>query len=148
MAVDIAAIRTAIAERITEVCGINAYPFDVPSTVYPRAIVLPGSPLVEYHAAMRDLCRLNFVIEVRTNSTDPVPAQAELAAFCGAGTGQTASVFDALEDVAVDATTPTLDGAVENITVEQVEVLPGVQLVEGPLEFTANFRVAVKARRD
>jgi len=148
MAVDIAAIRTAIAERISDVCGISAYPFDVVSTVYPRAIVLPGTPLVEYHTTFgQGLSQLNFVVEVRTVATDPVPAQETLATFCGAGTGQTLSILDALEDVGTD-NTPQLDGAVHAINVESVSVGPGIQLTEGPLEFTALFQVAVLARRD
>lgn len=141
-------IRTAIAARLQSTCGLTAYPYDVSSTVYPRAIVLPGSPAVEYHSSFgRGLVIMRFDIEVRTVAADPVSAQVALSRFVDAGTGESSSVIDALELVAVGATTPTLDGAVENITVESVQIGPGLQLVEGPIEFTATFRVQVLARR-
>jgi hypothetical protein len=57
-------------------------------------------------------------------------------------------VFDALETLTTGTPTPDLDGVVENINVESVELSDGVQLAEGPIEFTAVFSVAVKARRD
>ena len=146
MSLDLRAIREAIATRIEESCNLTAYPYDIVTTVYPRAIVLPGSPAVEYHAAMRDLCRLNFRIEVRCVAADPVSAQIALDQFVNAGTGQGRSVFDALEDLTTNPS-PDLAGVVENINVESVELPDGIQ-IEDRLEFTAIFRVAVKARRD
>jgi hypothetical protein len=148
MSLDLRAIREALASRIQESCNLTAFPFDVSSVIYPRAIVMPGSPAVEYHTTFRDLCLLNFRIEVRAVAADPVSAQIALAEFCAAGTGQSRSVFDALETVTAPALTPDLDGVVENINVDSVELSDGVQLVEGPVEFTAVFNVAVMARRD
>ena len=155
MSLDLKAIREAIAARIQESCNVTAYPYDKATVVYPRAIVLPGSPAVEYHAAMRDLCRLNFRIEVRCSAGDSVAAQIALDQFVNAGTGQSKSVFDALEDLTVGTTSPNLAGVVENINVESVELPDGIQFPGpngepngGPFEFTAIFRVAVKARRD
>lgn len=147
MSLDPEVIRQAIATRITESCNLTAFPFDVSSTVYPRAIVMPGSPAIEYHHSMRDLCVLNFRIEVRTNAADPVSAQVALAQFIAAGTGQSRSILDALEDVATGDTTPTLGGVVENIHVESVELFDA-DLDTNPVVFTAVFRVVVKARRD
>jgi hypothetical protein len=71
-----------------------------------------------------------------------------LSKYIDAGTGEASSVIDALELVSVGALTPTLDGAVENVMVENVQVAPGLQLTEGPIEFTATFRVQVLARRN
>lgn len=148
MSLDLRAIREALATRIQESCNLTAFPYDQASIIYPRAIVLPGSPAVEYHASMRDLCRLNFRIEVRTNAADAISAQIALDQFVNAGTGQSRSVFDALENLTTGTPTPDLDGVVENINVESVELSDGVQFTEGPVEFTAVFNVAVKARRD
>ena len=148
MSLDYNAIRVAIADRIRESCNLDVLPQDTATVNYPRAIVLPGSPAVEYHASMRDLCRLNFRIEVRAVAADPVDAQIILSEFVNAGTGQSRSVFDALENLTTGTPTPDLDGVVENINVESVELSDGVQLAEGPIEFTAVFNVAVKARRD
>lgn len=142
-------IRAAIATRLQSTCGLTAYAFDVSSTVYPRAIVLPASPAIEYHASYgAGLSILLFDIEVRTVAVDPVSAQIALSKFVNAGTGETSSVIDALELVAVGSTTPTLGGVVENIMVESVQIAPGQQLTEGPIEFTATFRVQVLARRN
>ena len=141
-------IREAIATRIQQLCGLTAYPFDIASTVYPRAIVMPASPAVEYHSSFgRGLSVLLFDIEVRTVAADPVSAQVALSKYIDAGTGEASSVIDALELVSVGALTPNLDGAVENVMVESVQVAPGLQLTEGPIEFTATFRVQVLARR-
>ena len=147
MTITTATIREAIASRIQDVCGITAYPFDVSSTVYPRAIVMTGSPTIEYHSTFgQGLSVLRFEVEVRTVAADPVPAQRALSEFVDTGTSR--SVLDALERVDSPATTPTLGGVVENIIVESVNTPPGVQLVEGQLEFTALFTVAVLARRN
>ena len=116
------------------------------STVYPRAIVMPGSPSIEYHSSFgNSLATLRFDVEVRTVAADPVVAQRALAVF--ADTAVTTSVIDALERVDSPAVTPTLGGAVENVMVESVSLPPGVQLTEGGLEFTALFSVIVLARR-
>lgn len=142
------AIREAIANRLQQRCGINAYPFDVASTVYPRAIVLPSSPAVEYHSSFgRGMCVLLFDIEVRTVATDPVSAQIALSKFVDAGTSESSSIIDALEFVSTGAMSPNLAGAVDNIMVESVQIAPGLQLTEGPVEFTATFRVQVLTRR-
>ena len=148
MSLDLKVIREAIATRIRESCNLTTYAFDQKTTVYPRAIVLPGSPAVEYHRAMGGLCSLNFNIEVRCVAADQQSAQIALAEFVSAGTNQSRSVHDALMDVATGATTPTLGGAVENLHVESVELPDGIELAEGVVEFTALIRVAVKARRD
>lgn len=141
-------IREAIATRLQTMCGITAYAFDVSSTVYPRAIVLPASPAIEYHSSFgRGLSTLLFDVEVRTVAADPVSAQVALSRFVDAGTNESASVIDALELVSTGAMTPTLDGAVENVMVESVQMNNGLQLTEGPIEFTATFRVQVLARR-
>lgn len=146
MPLDTAVIREAIANRIQTVCGITAYPFDVASTVYPRAIVMPGGPAVEYHSSYgQSLATLKFEVEVRTVAADPIPAQRTLATFVD--TAVPTSVIDALERVDSPATTPTLGGVVENVMVESVALPPGVQLTEGGLEFTALFTVSVLARR-
>lgn len=147
MSLDTKVIREAIATRITEWCGLTAFAFDVSSIVYPRAIVLPGSPGVEYHHSMRDLCVLNYRVEVRTNAADAVSAQIALAQFVAAGTGQSRSIIDALEDVATGDTTPTLGGAVENIFVESVELFDA-DVESNPAIYSAIFRVVVKAKRD
>jgi hypothetical protein len=89
-----------------------------------------------------------FDIEVRTVAADTVSAQVALSKYIDAGTGEASSVIDALELVSVGALTPNLDGAVENVMVENVQVAPGLQLTEGPIEFTATFRVQVLARRN
>ena len=147
MSLDTRTIREAIATRITEFCNLTAYPFDVSSTVYPRAIVLPGSPGIEYHHSMRDLCVMNFRVEVRTSAADAVSAQVALAEFIAAGTGQSRSIIDALEDVATGDTTPTLGGVVENVHVESVELFDA-DTEANPAIYTATFRVVVKAKRD
>ena len=90
---------------------------------------------------------LLFDIEVRTVATDPVSAQIALSKFVDAGTGEPSSIIDALEFVSTGAMSPNLDGAVDNIMVESVQIAPGLQLTEGPVEFTATFRVQVLTRR-
>lgn len=147
MALDTRVIREAIADRLREWCGLTAYPFDQRTSVYPRAIVLPGSPSVEYHRAMGDLVSLTYRVEVRTVAADPVSAQIALAEFVDAGTGKTRSVHDALLDVATGDTTPTLGGVVENVHIDTVELADGLELTEGQIEFTATFNVTVKTRR-
>jgi len=149
MALDVQAIREAIATRLSDRCGVTAYPFDVSSVVYPRMIVMPGSPFISYHETLGNgLVELAFEIEVRATATDPIGGQLALCPFLNAGTLQDRSVLTALEEVATGDTTPTLGGAVENIVVTNVFTPPGVQLVEGPYEFTATFSVAVRARRN
>jgi hypothetical protein len=147
MSLDTKVIREAIATRITEFCNLTAFPFDVSNGTYPRAIVLPGSPGIEYHHSMRDLCVLNYRVEVRANAADAVSAQIALAQFVAAGTGQARSIIDALEDVATGDTTPTLGGVVENVHVESVELFDA-DTEANPAIYTAVFRVVVKAKRD
>jgi hypothetical protein len=149
MAFNTETIREAIADRLLSSCELTSYPFDVATVTYPRAIVMPGSPFITYHGTFGGgLSELNFEIEVRATAADPVDAQIILSRFVNAGTGESLSVIDALELVSVGSTTPTLGVAVENIVVTDVSTPPGVQLTEGPFEFTATFTVAVLARRN
>lgn len=150
MAVDVVAIREAVATRIEDYTGLRSYPFPVQSDVYPRAMVLNGSPLLStVHGTFRSpLCDMSLLVEVATRAMDPVVAQQTLAAYVSSGTGfEQSSVMDALEDLVTGEQTPTLNGAVENINVEQVSVTDGVE-VQGGIEFAATFRVTVRARRD
>lgn len=148
MAFDIAAIREAVAARIRET-GLEAYPFDVQSDIYPRAIVYPGRPFVNYHSTFGPgLVTLRFEVIITANATDPVGAQADLARWLNAGTGVARSVFDALERVTAGDTTPTLHGAVEGIHVEGVEAGPGVNAGTGArYEFAATLSLVVVVRR-
>ena len=150
MAVDLVLIRQAVANRIEETTNLRTYPFPVQSDVYPRVMVMNGSPLVATaHGTFRSpLCDINLIVEVATKGMDPVPAQEELARYVSSGTGfETTSVMDALEDLVPGEQTPTLDGLVENINVESVSVDDG-EPIDGGLVFTALFRVTVRARRN
>ena len=144
MAINTKTIRDAIATRIKQRLSLECEPFDVPSEIYPRAVVLHGQPFIEYHGTFgRGIATLNFEIEVRTNAADDVSAQIALAKFVDDGTGQASSIVAALEDP-----TPDLGGIVENLHVIDVQMAPGQPLPNGGVEYIALFRVAVKARRD
>lgn len=148
MALDLRAIREAVAERVKERCKINAYPYGVKSVVRPSVEVLPDSPFVEYHQTMRTRCQVNLLVVVTCAAADMQSAQIARDEFVSAGTAQGRSIFDALEDVADGSHTPNLDGAVTNIHVASVDAPPGVAVTENDYEFTATFKVTIQAERD
>lgn len=142
MGLNTATIREAIATKLQTTCGLNAFPYEVVPQVYPRARVLPDTPTIVYHGTFgtSGMSELAFNVEVAVSSPDPVAGQKVLATYIG--TGVSTSVLDALEaDV-------TLAGAVDNLVVESVTLGQGTQYTDnGPIEFVATFKVAVRARR-
>ncbi|MFM1965719.1 MAG: hypothetical protein RL134_1444 [Actinomycetota bacterium] len=146
MALDLRAIREAVAQRIQDRCKVTAYAHPTNSVVFPQATVLPGVPYVTYHITMHTRVEVRLQVVVRVIAADLASAQIARDELVNAGTGEVRSIFDALEEITSPATTPTLGGAVDNIHVVSVDAPQGVR--DGDqFEFTATFDVVIQATR-
>ena len=115
MAVDISAIRVALATAVDSVTGVRAYPRDPGQTVTSSeantaVVVVPGDdPMVHYNDAFRGgLSELHMRLEVRCQLADFTAAQKRVEELLSAGTGTSRSLHDAVR------TDPTLAGAVSD----------------------------------
>lgn len=144
MALNTQAIHDALASQILTITGKPANAWDTTSTAYPAITVLPGTPYVTYHNTPT-MVSMNLQVEVATNAMEKESAQIALSRFVNAGTGETTSILDALENVT--SLTPTLGGVVENINVVDVSIFTRTSPDGANQEHVALFNIQVLARR-
>lgn len=100
MAVDLTAIRSALAGQIRDGVDreVNVYDGYVPSSPSaPCLIVKPASEYMELELTYnRPLCTMRFEVWVLTAPGLETDGQRLLDQFCSVGTGQTNSIYDAI----------------------------------------------------
>src|SRR5215472_11063580 len=95
---DVTAIRNAIAAAITAGTGLRADGQAKDQVVPPVAVVLPANPFINYSATMDNTLNLSFVVLLIISDAAPVEkTQRALDTYLGVGSGQAASVADAIE---------------------------------------------------
>lgn len=106
---DLAAIRTALAARITTGTGLRALPEARDQVSPPVAVVLPGQPVVTYGATVDGAFTVNLRVLLLLSDGAPVEkVQRALDAYLGIGVDDSvpASIAGAIQE------DPTLGGAV------------------------------------
>lgn len=108
-------IRQSLQVQLSTVPTFRAYATPPPKPEPPCLVVAAGEPFVEYHAAMsRGLVEVRFEVLALVGVAHVESAFARLDSVCSAGTGESASVVDALH------ANRTLDGLVSDVVVRQV----------------------------
>lgn len=104
---DLTAIRNALAAQITAGTGLPAVGDARDQVSPPVAVILPGTPYVKYDISMGPVSAVNLRLRVLVlvSAAPPVEiTQQTLDAYLGFGSGEAASIANALE------TDPTLGG--------------------------------------
>lgn len=115
MALDLAAQRDAIKTRLATISGLSVADVAVDSVTPPAAIIVPDDSAgqVDYHQSFgKGLTTIPWRILILLGRDTPGPSQDLLDSYLGSGTGQTRSVFDALNS------DPTLGGVAEHLLVK------------------------------
>jgi hypothetical protein len=105
---DVSAVRTALASQIATVTGMRTLPEAKDQISPPVAIVLPGTPFVQYGLTLDGAFTVNLrVLLVISDAGPNEKVQRALDAYLGSGAGVTASsIQNAIR------TDPTLGGVV------------------------------------
>lgn len=151
--IDPAAIRDAVKARIDNHYGshgisVAVFSHDSVSHTFPRVVILPGSPFIEYTASFGQVfSNINLTVEVKAAAMDAVDAQRQLERLLAAGGTNYWSVTDAIESL-VNEPTPTLAGAVENVMVMTADMDNGTVEADNTFVYTATLSVVIRARRN
>lgn len=102
MAIDLAAVAKGLSDQIAaEISTLHCYWWPLPKYAFPAAIVAPGvgDEFVTYHESFGSnaVCQAHFTVTLQVSAVSPESAVTTMYAFLSAGTGQTSSVFDAIE---------------------------------------------------
>lgn len=142
MALDLAAQRDGIKTRLATITGLIVHDVGVDTITPPAAVVLPDPERgIDYHQSHgKGLTTIPWQIVLLVARDLPAASQDLLDSYLGSGTGQTRSVFDALNgDV-------TLGGVAEHLIVEGFDSYGRVEW-GGVVYLGATVRLKVRQKR-
>lgn len=112
MAFDLAALRDGVKTRLATIDGLSTYD-TIPDRdlAVPAAVVQPAQ--IRYQEAFKKgLVEVRMRVTILTSASSDRVGQDQLDGYLSAGTGQSASIVDAIE------ADPTLDGAADSSAVD------------------------------